>query len=426
MRSRGARLALGFIMAVAMADTAAATPVSGSMARGTEPGDLVLTLRNDGSGPDIAADIDLPPGTTIVSATLVSGAAGSCVPSSTMANRVECMFEPGAPWDPGATIQIAVRTAAPVADNSGANAFTCGIPCSPSMKSGPYAITGPAPVGASGADLAVSVDGLRLRRTDAPLYLTAARERVWQMFFNVSLANLGPGDATGVDLDVRASNVPPRAGGRLEMRTGPASRCDPGARSFVELALRRCTYDTFPNAASSTGIYSVVLRESGRLTFTASVSSPTPDPQPANNSVPLDYAVDVEKVISEGIQITRARRLSGRAPGARTVYVAVGEEREGAKLSGPRPRGSRATGAAASCGWVRNVRVRFRNEAGRRCDDPSYLQAKVKRGRWSIRLRKPLPAGRYVLFSRAESAEGVIESAVGRKLGNLKRVRVRR
>jgi hypothetical protein len=71
------------------------------------------------------------------------------------------------------------------------------------------------------------------------------------------------------------------------------------------------------------------------------------------------------------------------------------------------------------------VRVRFRRERGRRCDDPSYLRAKVRNGRWKLSLRRELPPGRYVLFTQAMSADGVLETALGPKLGNLRRFRVR-
>jgi hypothetical protein len=69
--------------------------------------------------------------------------------------------------------------------------------------------------------------------------------------------------------------------------------------------------------------------------------------------------------------------------------------------------------------------VCFRRERGRRCDEPTYLSAKVRRGRWKIRFRTRLPRGRYVMITRAVARSGAIERTVSRKLGNLKRFRVR-
>jgi hypothetical protein len=74
--------------------------------------------------------------------------------------------------------------------------------------------------------------------------------------------------------------------------------------------------------------------------------------------------------------------------------------------------GAVATASQRRCRWLVSARGRFRRvrPTGRVCDKPIWRRAKGTR-RWSFAIRKRLPKGRYVLYSRATNRAGVSESS---------------
>ncbi|HEX6229284.1 MAG TPA: hypothetical protein VFZ41_07455, partial [Solirubrobacterales bacterium] len=89
--------------------------------------------------------------------------------------------------------------------------------------------------------------------------------------------------------------------------------------------------------------------------------------------------------------------------------------------------GARASRRAAPrCFVLKNRRGRFKRlrlRKGRRCPQ-RWLTVKGK-ARWSFRLKRRLPRGRYVVYARAVDAEGLAESAFSRRTGNRYAFRVR-
>ena len=117
-----------------------------------------------------------------------------------------------------------------------------------------------------------------------------------------------------------------------------------------------------------------------------------------------------------------SRRVSGREasrPRTRIARVEVAYLR----VSG----GARAASSRRPrCQWYRGNGT-FKTEipaARQPCIKPVWLRA---RGtiRWSYRPRRRLPAGRYVVYSRAVASTGQPEDAIGQKSGNRRNVRIR-
>jgi uncharacterized delta-60 repeat protein len=82
--------------------------------------------------------------------------------------------------------------------------------------------------------------------------------------------------------------------------------------------------------------------------------------------------------------------------------------------------------AAPKCFTLKNRKARFkpvRLRKGQRC--PQRWLAVKGKAKWSFRLKRSLPPGRYVVYARAVDAEGLAEAAFSRKAGNRYAFRVR-
>jgi hypothetical protein len=82
-----------------------------------------------------------------------------------------------------------------------------------------------------------------------------------------------------------------------------------------------------------------------------------------------------------------------------------------------------------TCAWLTDQRLHFkRSEPVRgRCEDFVFLRAGPRTGgRWSLRLAKPLPAGNYVVYSRATNAAGATERSFSSHRRNELSFRIRR
>lgn len=442
MRSLRTGLVLAAALFAVDGDPGWATPGSGSMTRGPSEGELRLELRNDGGSSDIAADIDFPEGTTVTSASFASasafqaGTSGNCSTSSSSPRRVQCFFDPPG-WPAGGTIFINVVTSPPLPDDTPAQLYTCGVPCDPSAKSGPYTVSGPK----SGprADLGVSVvlepylERTGIRGDDYVAYdIVPGRQGGWIASFTAYLTNHGPSLADGPSLKVATAEAPEGSkvgpGIGFFKPTGVGGECQLGERTFLP-APALCSLSALPKDGEASASIGVTIKRAGTIRVEADATSATPDPGPMPNTAAEEVTFEEVPESDDGA-LRRKRVLTGEASGATNVDAAIGFLRGLAKLGDP-SSGSRshadssAAAAATGCRWLTSKRVRFRFERGRRCDEPSYIRARVRKGKWSIRLRRALPRGRYVLITRAIAANGLVETAVGKKLGNLKQLRVR-
>jgi hypothetical protein len=79
-----------------------------------------------------------------------------------------------------------------------------------------------------------------------------------------------------------------------------------------------------------------------------------------------------------------------------------------------------AQSARATCHWLRNARGRFVRGTPRRgrCDRPVWLKARLNGDRFSYRIRRRLPCGRYTLLVRATNRAGATEARFSRRDGN--------
>jgi hypothetical protein len=111
-------------------------------------------------------------------------------------------------------------------------------------------------------------------------------------------------------------------------------------------------------------------------------NSPCAAPHPAAALAATTCALPAAKLHS----------FNGTASGhVRRVQIALG------RLG----RGLRFAGAGGRCSWLRNARAQFTRKpaTGRRCGQATWLNAKGTR-HWQFALRRKLPAGRYVLYTR--------------------------
>jgi hypothetical protein len=411
---------------------AAATPVGGEI---TRAGDTVVRvpLTNTGSSDDIGVAVEFHPPVTVASATRISGPPGNCAPDGGQPNRVLCLLDPPG-LAPGASIVIDVNTNPRLEDNAGANAFSCGIPCNTSMMSGPYALSGPAPAGPA-ADLGVEfrVDRqFRGERFDEfqvyDLLPPRSRDRRWVLLVNVLMTNHGPATAENPALSVTGSAPPGTDIESVRHRVMPLGALSGGCRLITgarALPSALCSYDAIGRGGTAALVYPMMFRNLGAFSLDATVSSTTSDPGPNPNTATLADEI-VRAPLSRSVRVRRST-IRGEATGASKVLLGIAREEGGAKL-GSASTGSTASSAvpaATGCRWLVSKRLRFRREAGRRCDDPSYIEARVRRGRWSVRLARRLPPGRYAALVQAVSRDGLVETGLSARLQNFKRFRVR-
>jgi uncharacterized delta-60 repeat protein len=123
------------------------------------------------------------------------------------------------------------------------------------------------------------------------------------------------------------------------------------------------------------------------------------------------------KKVPKKVKAAKLKRFSGTASdpegAALTVQVAV------VKLlkSGAQPKK-----AIGSCWVMKNAKGKFKRikaeatKGDQRC--PQRWLAVKGKAKWSFKLKKQLPPGRYVVYARAVDTSGLAESAFSRKAGN--------
>jgi hypothetical protein len=75
-------------------------------------------------------------------------------------------------------------------------------------------------------------------------------------------------------------------------------------------------------------------------------------------------------------------------------------------------------GKASTCLGLTNARGRFKTFKAKRGTCPLHWLNAKGTAKWSFSLKTVLPAGRYVVYSRAVSSAGLAESTFSRAAGN--------
>lgn len=210
--------------------------------------------------------------------------------------------------------------------------------------------------------------------------------------------------------------------GTAKCRTAGITVAQPGVRTD-----KRTAY-TIPAGQSVTEDVTVRLARRTRpgrklaLAYTVPVAG---DARPADNVRRVRGAAvrpgDTDARTPTGRRLLSGRARAGRAAGVprRTLRV----RRVQVALQFVAKRGRKAR----SCRWLAAARgstQRVRPGARGRCDTPVWVTVRGTK-RWSLKLRRRLPAGRFKLLSRAILVNGVTESVFSRRDGNQRTFTVR-
>jgi hypothetical protein len=280
----------------------------------------------------------------------------------------------------------------------------------------------PPPGGSSGQGL--------LPLGEADLQVTARLLR--QGLDRVSLARGGPAVALPVEFTVTNFGPDPAVSVRAApvgsrpvflQLLGDDTCPGPGDLMLLDLTAALCERLTVNDSFQVGAMYVVPGPGTYLATIAADALGP-PDPGPRPNEGSVE--IEVEQLPdSKGLKVTtpsrlvlaRARgpRITGKATGARTVYVAIARREQGARVQT----------SAARCAWLANTRGTVRREPGRLCNEPIWLKARGTKS-WRLNLSRQLPPGQYTVLSRAVEKSGVTEAAFSRRDGNRLDVRIRR
>jgi virginiamycin B lyase len=192
----------------------------------------------------------------------------------------------------------------------------------------------------------------------------------------------------------------PFGGGKNEAK-GKATACDSEDTCKEARPLLPCTVESAQCTA--------LLECSPGTASCGPVQSCTTDPPPC---LPQDACATVGPQLCETAPRAGASAVKLKV---KRVQVAVLRLAKGAKAA-----------AKSSCPWLANARGRFKAMplvAGR-CRVPVWLTAKGTKN-WRLKLRRRLPKGSYVAYSRTTSSTGVAEGTYSVSNGNLRRFKVR-
>jgi len=377
-------LALLVLVAPAHADP------TGTIVRGD--GDtLVVRLTNDAGGDD-ALRLELGGGVTPIGPVTLAGTGGSC---TAQGPAVRCGFAPT--WPGSGTITLRFGTSPRQPDGAGGLLFTCPTPCG-GTDLGPFSI--PGPVTAQAADLAVAA------QPPDPAFLFLLEHDAkfaWGDPVTFEVSNRGFAPARDVVLEVRFGDAP--AGSRIQaewddgsggLRSATSCPAVPGA-SPPRL---RCRLGTVaPSTKPSRFVFTVAKgNRAGTVRVKAFGTTSTPEVGDGPNnaeyvrtSPPPDSGRNGNRRAERRIPAGKAPVLTGTASYAVRVEIAI------------------ATAQAGGCRWITSTRVTFRRERSRRCRRPTWLTA-VGTSPWRLAFRRPLPRGRYTLFTRAIGVTGTTET----------------
>ena len=194
----------------------------------------------------------------------------------------------------------------------------------------------------------------------------------------------------------------------------------------------RCSIGTLEPEATRRFLLLVRARRNGPIEVTGSVTSSTTDPGPRSNRDEFrDTVIELPDTGAPGCGRggsvrtsgagcnTKPRRIpagtrpvfSGSARGAKAVDVAILRVERGVSAAGRRN---------AVCEWLASRGGRFVAglSDGKQCLRPAALLTARGAGRWKLALRRPLPAGRYLMLTRGRGPGSVYESSFSERDGN--------
>lgn len=192
---------------------------------------------------------------------------------------------------------------------------------------------------------------------------------------------------------------------RLEVRAGTGARRSGAADRFT---LRR--------GRSASEVIALALAKKVRPGRTTTLQARAAADRAANTGTD-DVATITAKVVGVGDSAARsasARRFSGTASAGRGGASKARLRLRSVQVAVQRKSGKR-------CRWLTGSGARM--SSPRSCSRPTWLRA-TGTARWRYALRHALPAGSYVVRSRAVIRAGFAEAAFSRSDGNLRSFRV--
>ena len=422
---------------------------SGSLARGAGANGIVASLSNTSTAGEglSALRMEILAMDSAANVTHVGPAGSSC---GTVQKVVFCTFDP--PWLSGQPLSVRFDTNPRLADSAGGRLFVCQAPCGPSEDRGPFALSGPT---ANQARLVVRKASNETRKQES--------YGVRQGFeYSVEITNASTEDAVNVRLrDVLPEGLrfSPHTANSLGQRT--FSIVDPSANLFDPnmdaapdtsgarnpfLFGRHCTqFDeenvlncTLPLIGPRTSITVYFRVDAGTTGVKRNVADVTADNALAASSNPVedeitqvgDSGYNPEESDVDELEGT-AEPMNPEGEGGRVAEVmGLGSGPFAAQSIRALSRLARVEVAirrvgGRRCLWLRSRRGGFRRiKAARgRCNRGVWLRARGTR-RWRLELRRGLPLGNYVAYSRAVNRAGAHERRFSRADGNLLTFRI--
>jgi hypothetical protein len=186
--------------------------------------------------------------------------------------------------------------------------------------------------------------------------------------------------------------------------------------SFPGGAFSPSSTDNLYQGAATSVQYDWTLEDSGGAGQVPPAERP-PAPGSPRNAEP-DSEIDK---IAKRVSRRKLRKFSGRATDdVRVKKVEIALVRVGKKIRGAGRR------RKMRCYWLKSSRAKFKlvRERSRTCRKRRWLPASGS-SKWRFKLRKRLPRGRYVLYSRATDTAGLAEQTFSAADRNMVKLRVR-
>jgi hypothetical protein len=223
------------------------------------------------------------------------------------------------------------------------------------------------------------------------------------------------GDHQNATAELTITNLgPDRSTGMIEAQTKV-----PGVGDAVPVQI---AYDLGPGETLTQPVEAIIVSDDAFDVFVRVIPT-TPDPDLSNNGPrsirfrpPTSTIEGASKWSIRGIAKALADLFSFSARAAandRITRVDVAVRRLGGK--------------PGSCSWLRDRNAHFKTIRARhgRCDPSPVWQKAKGTSQWSLRFRRRLPPGRYVAFSRARDAVGLLQVGFSASEGRARAFRIR-
>ena len=442
------------LLAHAVPSAASAEPsADGRLSRGAAETAMVATLQNTSTAGESVEFLRLVLNRVgSVSNPRLSGVTGSCTIDG---GSIRCAFPQG--WAAGQTIRIEYDTDPRTPDGAGAGLFICARPCD-NVDLGPFDVSGP-----PGASLRIGKTrdsgGLGGHAVGHPYtYFIGVENTGTEPAVNVRV-----GDRLPEGLALLTGKPDAALFGEVEAQTLNASADTDRSESFRAEQFRRfcrfsgsppaleCMYPRLDPGQSIVVTFFVIPTASGVKVNAATASADGLPQVDASESVTvtdpsdsrigngrLDDEEDIDGVTAdgfdgaaEGFNPEGERFDDDSAPiGDNVMRMALEPSqasiRRLSRLARVEVAVRQIQGRGRRCVWLRDTRARFvaiRPRNGR-CNRGRWLRASGT-SRWRLRMRRVLPPGRYVAYSRAVNRGGAHEVRFSRADGNMVQFRVR-